>query len=308
MLSKLFNSREFEALAKKSYFIRWLYAARKLHWELNAGRSPVYLDYPVNPIPRYGYGKPSHKLIYELLKKNTSKYKETMEEFTSYKEQLRNIAIEKPINSFEPYWKNGYIGNMESVSLYCFPSLLNSKLYVEIGSGNSTKFVRKSIQQNNLKTKIISIDPHPRVEINDLCDKAIRQPLEDIDVALFEDLSSGDILMIDGSHRGFQNSDVTVFFLEILPILKPGVMIYIDDIYWPYDYPMQWRNRYYSEQYLLGVLLLADNSRYEVILPCKFISTDQFFSRIVASFWSVIDIPGVRGCGDNGFWLSVKGH
>ncbi|QBQ54504.1 class I SAM-dependent methyltransferase [Nitrosococcus wardiae] len=307
MFSKLFNSRAFKRLSEKSNFIQWLYAARQLRWELNAGQYPIYIDYPINPMPRYGHGNPPHKLLYELLKNNSLKYEETINKFALYREYLCSISMEQPINSFEPFWRNGWIGGIEAAALYCFPCLLDSKLYIEIGSGNSTKFVRKAIQQNNLKTKIVSVDPHPRAEIDSLCDEVLRKPLEDIDITLFNYLNSGDILMIDGSHRCFQNSDVTVFFLEILPILKPGVLVYIDDIYLPYDYPLKWRCRYYSEQYLLGTLLLADSGRYEVILPCKFISNDEYLSSHVDSFWDKIGLPKGIGCG-NGFWFAVKTH
>jgi len=45
----------------------------------------------------------------------------------------------------------------------------------------------------------------------------------------------------------FQNSDATVFFLDVLPRLKPGVVVHVHDIFWPFDYPSIWRARYYSE-------------------------------------------------------------
>jgi hypothetical protein len=307
MLGPIFDSPEFKALAEKSALIRWLYAARHLRWEFAPYKYRIYLDYPVNPTPRYGYGKPLHGLIYELLDKNRSKYEETINTFVPYGEQLRSISIAKPADPTEPFWKNGWVEDLDPVSLYCFPSLLNSKLYLEIGSGNSTKFVRKSIQQNNLKTRIVSIDPHPRAEIDALCDELIRRPLEETDPLLFDELGAGDILMIDNSHRCFQNSDVTVVFLEILPRLKPGVLIYIDDVYWPCDYPPGWKYRYYSEQYLLAVLLLADTSRYEVILPCQFVANNAHLAGVIDTFWDQIRLKDVRGFG-NGFWMVVKPH
>ena len=36
-----------------------------------------------------------------------------------------------------------------------------------------------------------------------------------------------------GSHRVFQNSDVTAFFLDVLPRLKPGILVHIHDIFCP---------------------------------------------------------------------------
>ena len=80
----------------------------------------------------------------------------------------------------------------------------------------------------------------------------MRQPLEAVDASEFGALTAGDVVFFDGSHRVFQNSDVTVFFLEILPALPPGVLVQIHDIFWPVDYPPAWADRYYSEQYMAG--------------------------------------------------------
>lgn len=307
MFGRFFDLQAIKLLSRKSNFLRWLYAARELRLKLNSGCHPIYLDYPVNPVPRYGYGKPVHKKLYEKLKKNSSQYEETIKKFSFYSDKLSRISINETIPSAEPFWKNRYIEGLDPVTLYCFPSLLNSKLYIEIGSGNSTKFVRRAIHDNNLKTKIISIDPQPRREIDSICDEVIRQPLEDVNITLFDDLNSDDILMIDNSHRCFQNSDVTTVFLEILPRLKPGTLIYIDDIYLPSDYPPEWKFRYYSEQYLLAVLLLADVNRYDVILPCTFIAHDEYLKRVVDSLWDEIGLPEARGYG-NGFWMVVRSY
>ena len=93
-------------------------------------------------------------------------------------------------------------------------------------------------------------------------------------------------------------------FLEILPRLKSGVFVYIDDIYLPYDYPPIWRNRYYSEQYLLAtVLLYACPSHYEIMLPCVFIEDDDELSSNMRSLLNDISHPGNAG---NGFWFKTK--
>ena len=59
------------------------------------------------------------------------------------------------------------------------------KIYCEIGSGNSTKFARKAIDFFNLKTEIISIDPYPRAEIDNLADVIIRKGLEEVEINFF---------------------------------------------------------------------------------------------------------------------------
>ncbi|MCY7410548.1 MAG: class I SAM-dependent methyltransferase [Chitinophagales bacterium] len=112
------------------------------------------------------------------------------------------------------------------------------KIYVEIGSGNSTMVARKAIEDHQLKTKIISIDPYPRASIDNLADTLIRKPIENLsDYNFIDELNENDILFIDNSHRSLPNSNVTVCFLEIIPRIKKGVLIHIHDIYLPYDYP-----------------------------------------------------------------------
>jgi hypothetical protein len=299
------SARAFRVLADRAPWIRRLRIAQRVFSDLRAGKHPISLDYPVHPAPRYGHGKPPHGLIYAALAEQASRYEQTISDFIPYGEQLRAIPLDRPEDPRDPFWKNGWVESLDAVSLYCVPCVYGSKRYVEIGSGNSTKFVNRAIRRNNLRTKIVSIDPHPRAEIDTLCDEVIRRPLEDMDLGVFDTLGAGDILMIDNSHRCFQNSDVTVVFLEVLPRLKPGVLIYIDDIYLPSDYPPEWGFRYYSEQYLLAVLLLADSHRYEVVLPCQFLATHARLTRVVEAFWDQVGLRTVGGIG-NGFWMVVR--
>lgn len=88
---------------------------------------------------------------------------------------------------------------------------------------------------------------------------------------IFEDLGPGDMLFVDNSHRCLPNSDVTVFFMDILPRLKPGVFIHLHDICLPWDYPVAVAQDAYSEQYLLATALLM-RKRSKTILPNHFVS------------------------------------
>src|SRR5262249_2165090 len=171
---------------------------------------PIYLDYPVRPLPRYGWGAIPHPLLYSLIDNNRDTYASFIGKFASYKNCLQLIPQENPQDASSPYWHNLWVEGIDAVSLYAFPHVFKSNLYIEIGSGNSTKFVRRSICDNELQTQMISIDPQPRAEIDSLCDSLIRSSLEQVNVTVFDQLQSGDILMIDNSHRCFQNSSVTV--------------------------------------------------------------------------------------------------
>jgi hypothetical protein len=56
----------------------------------------------------------------------------------------------------------------------------------------------------------------------------------------FTALDSNDVLFIDSSHVSKIGSDVNYIFFEVLPALKPGVMVHFHDVFWPFEYPKQW--------------------------------------------------------------------
>ena len=145
----------------------------------------------------------------------------------------------------------------------------------------STCFARQAITDMNLATRIVSIDPEPRGEIDAICDTVIRDSLESCDLTIFGELESGDILFLDGSHRVFMNSDVTVFFIDILPRLAPGVIIHVHDVCLPYDYPEYFKHWYWSEQYMLAVYMIASRDRINPLFPTFFICNDGRFTDLL---------------------------
>jgi len=265
----------------------------------------IILDYPVNPQPRYGYGKPVHPRLNEIINRNRNQYQEYLSNFLQYKNDFISIPkYQTAVEFAEPAWINGWLPGLDAVAVYGFLCLHNPRRYFEIGSGNSTKFARKAINKHHLKTKITSFDPHPRAEIDAICDTVVRQPVEEVDLAIFDELEAGDILFIDHSHRSFMNSDATVVFLEILPRLKPGVLVEFHDILLPFDYPPEWKQRFYNEQYLLAAYLLAEGNKFEIILPNFFISRDGELSKVLSPLWADPRLNGVETHGGS-FWIRV---
>jgi hypothetical protein len=102
-------------------------------------------------------------------------------------------------------------------------------------------------------------------------------------------------MVVPATHRVFTNSDVTVFLLEVLPQLKPGILVHMHDIILPCDYPPAWNNRFYSEQYVLGAMLLCGVPPFQTVLPNYFVCTDPSLSeqarRIFQTRTSGRDIP-----------------
>lgn len=265
----------------------------------------IILDYPIKSKQRYKDGNKTFKVLYGTINRDRGTYIKYLNTFLSYKNKFINIPKTLDNISVEPVWYNNFLPGLDAVALYCFICLHKPNKIFEIGSGNSTKFARKAIKDNNLETKITSFDPCPRLEIDSICDEVVRMPIEDVELSVFEKLEKNDILFVDCSHRVFMNSDATVIYLEILPILKSGVIVEFHDIFLPFDYPEVWKERYYSEQYLLAAYLLSENRRFEIMLPNQFIARDKELSDILNPLW---EHPQLKGVEKNGvsLWVQIK--
>jgi hypothetical protein len=57
--------------------------------------------------------------------------------------------------------------------LYSFIVDRRPERYVEVGSGHSTRFARRAINDAQTGTRITSIDPAPRAEVEPLCEMCI---------------------------------------------------------------------------------------------------------------------------------------
>ena len=247
-----------------------------------------------------------NKKINEKLSLFRQNYKNFINGLGAIGEFFAKILIEEPSGQGQgsvPFWSNTYMPPGDAIALCGFLVKYNPVIYMEIGSGNSTKFARRVISHFNLRTKIISIDPYPRAEIDTLCDEVVRAPAQMVPVSAFQSLRKDNILFIDGSHRCLQNSDVTYMFMEVLPAIQPGVILHFHDIFWPYDYPSEWTHRLYSEQYLLGALLLF-GSGYEILYSSQFVTLD---SGLRSEFEAVLRpfLPDRCGCGGGSLWMKL---
>lgn len=267
----------------------------------------LFIDYPVDFKPRYGHGKPANPFLNEIIDRNRNEYKELLSSFLVHKEVFHSINTkDKETHEDEPVWNNGFFPGLDIVALYSILAKYNPKKYVEIGSGNSTMVARKSIKDNHLITQVTSIDPFPRASIDKLADKVVRLPLENLkDYSFIDDLNENDILFIDNSHRSLPNSDVTVCFLELIPRLKSGVIVHVHDVYLPYDYPQFMCERFYSEQYLLATLILANPEKYHTLMPNYFVSEDDELKKIIEPIWNHPGLSSVERHGGS-FWFVVR--
>lgn len=287
--------------------LRWLERRPVLHGMVLTTlglRRPIFIDYPVHPQPRFGHGRPAHPRLTALLERGRDRYDSRLRQFLAHDELLATIPLRAELNGTAPFWLNGWLPPLDALALYGTLAADNPRRYVEIGSGNSTKFARQAVRDHGLRTEIISIDPAPRAHIDALCDRVIRSPLEQADLSVFADLGAGDVVFFDGSHRASMGSDVNVFFFELLPQLPPGVGVQIHDILLPADYPPEWRWRHYNEQYLLAAFLLADSGDWTVELPNAFIHADAQLRELATPLWEKIGLT--EHFLPASFWLRIN--
>ncbi len=268
------------------------------------GRSEISIkDYKYKPRVRQYESTRGGRQIISLLESNIGEYHAALHDIAAFRDDFSCIKVTGDWTSEEPLWANDWLPGLDSMYLYTLIRKKQPRIYFEVGSGNSTKFVRKAIKDGHLSTKIVSVDPSPRAEVDNICDIVIRKPFEDIDESVYLDmLTAGDVVFIDNSHRSFQSSDVTVFFTEMLPALPAGIIYGIHDIFIPFDYPQLFLPRCYNEQYLLLAYLLGGHGGDEVIFPGMYVSEGAAFSRSISEIFDSSPFQDIQRAA-GAFWM-----
>jgi Methyltransferase domain len=161
---------------------------------------------------------------------------------------------------------NGSFEAGDAEYLYQLLRLKKPRRLFEIGSGHSTLIARRALLKNRdagAECKHLCIEPFEAPWLERTGVITLRQRLEEVDRTLFEELEENDVLFIDSSHIIRPQGDVLTEYLEILPLLSPGVIVHVHDIFSPRDYPREWvveRMRLWNEQYLLEAFLTGNDS------------------------------------------------
>ena len=175
--------------------------------------------------------------------------------------------------------RNGAFLSVDAEVFHCMIRHFRPRRIIEVGSGSTTYLAARACllnkEKNNLTTELHAIDPFP----NEVVKKGfpgltslIQKPVEWIAVDFFSQLEANDIFFIDSSHVAGIGSDVNYEFLEIIPRLKPGVIIHVHDIFLPAEYPRKWifEDRFFwTEQYILQAFL-SFNPAFEVLWGSSF--------------------------------------
>jgi len=167
---------------------------------------------------------------------------------------------------------NGSFESGDAEFLYQLIRARKPRRLFEVGSGNSTLIAREALARNSQEDpeyscKHLCIEPYEAPWLESTGVIVLRQRVEVVDPALFLELEENDLLFIDSSHVIRPQGDVLSEYLQILPTLRPGVIVHIHDIFSPRDYPSEWvkeRMLFWNEQYLLEAFL-TENTSWRVI-------------------------------------------
>ena len=261
---------------------------------------------PADPSrPRWGHGRPPHARLDEIIGRYRARYRTSIEIVLGYSDELRSIdRIDAPPG--QPQWSNAWIPALDGACLYAFTRAHAPRRYVEVGSGNSTLFVHRARVDGGLGTQIISIDPEPRADVDAICDRVVRAPLETTDLSVFQELGAGDMVFVDNSHRVLMNSDVAAFFMDVLPELPSGVLVGIHDILLPSDYFPEWADAHLSEQYLLAAYLLGGGAGAEPYMAAFYVSSHAELCGLLEPLWRSACFTGIETRGW-AFWFHTDG-
>ena len=243
-------------------------------------------EYPLDVRSRYGYTHPVHPELAALLEAQRDAYADRLRGFREHIPALARIPA-RETEAGEPWWVNVWFSGLDAVALYCLLVERNPRVFLEVGSGCSTRFARRAIRDHKLRTHIVSVDPHPRHDVAMVSDEVIRMPFEAVPPARLPTIGDEDIFFFDGSHYIFSNTDTVIATLESLPRSGSGTLLHYHDIFLPWDYPPEWRERHYAEQFVLAAYLLGD-SLVDVVLPGMVCTRDAELHGILEPLWATL--------------------
>ena len=205
-----------------------------------------------------------------------------------------------------PRWGQDWFPRLDAAVAYAMVRPRKPPRIVEVGSGHSTRFMVRAIEDGRLATRLTAIDPAPRAWIGDLRDgggpimlhrcPVQRTPFED-----FGALGPGDILFIDSSHILMPGSDVDFLMNAVLPGLPAGVLVHVHDCFLPDPYPADWAWRGYNEQLAWAPLLVGGGWR--VLFASRFVST-RMRDAVAASIAG--SLPLCEGALESSLWLEKR--
>lgn len=192
---------------------------------------------------------------------NVPEYPHVRDQFDRLQDRFREFLAEMDSNELffkridkeetGPSFDSRFLSALDACVVYTGISSFKPRRVLEVGSGNTTHFIARAIEDHALDTQVTCIDPNPRREIARLDVTFERRVLKRSDVDRMADLEAGDVLFIDSSHFMQQGFDVDILFNRGFPALRKGVIVHVHDVFLPYGYPKGWEWLRFNEQLAL---------------------------------------------------------
>ncbi|MGH6931816.1 MAG: class I SAM-dependent methyltransferase [Dongiaceae bacterium] len=240
----------------------------------------------------------SYPTIAELLNRRTAAFIEFIRKLDDYATPFASIGQAPPP---EPRWTQDWFPRLDGAAAYAMIRQRRPARIIEVGSGHSTRFMARAIEDGRLATKLIAIDPAPRASLAGLPIEWLSMPVPAIGRAPFQSLAAGDLLFIDSSHVLMPGTDVDFLLNDIVPRLPVGALLHFHDIFLPDDYPSQWRWRGYSEQ--LGVATLLNSGQWQVLFASHYAAT-RLADHVATSVAGWLPLPS--GAFESSLWLERR--
>lgn len=169
---------------------------------------------------------------------------------------------------------NHYFDHGDAIALYCMLRYFVPRRVIEVGSGYSSALMLDTSERFlGRAVHFTFIEPDPvrllalATDYDKMSYELVARKVQDVPLGSFDRLQPNDFLFIDSSHVTKAGSDVNYLMFKVLPRLKPGVIVHIHDVFWPFEYPLEWlrEGRAWNETYLVRAFLQY-NSAFKVLL------------------------------------------
>ncbi len=196
----------------------------------------------------------------------------------------------------EPRWRQDWFPRLDAAAAYTLVRSAPPKRVIEVGSGHSTRFLARALEDAGAASDHLCIDPAPRAALLDLSVTWRNEVLTEDHLPLFAELEAGDVAIFDSSHILAEGSDVDIQLNRVLPALKPGVLVHIHDVFLPDPYPADWKWRGYAEQSGLGGWIAGKGA--EIVFSSRYAAT-----RMGAEERPAIEALPTTGAPSSSLWL-----
>lgn len=200
-----------------------------------------------------------------------------------------------------PRFRQDWFPRLDAAAAYALVRARRPASVVEIGCGHSTRWFARAVADGGLATRLIAIDPRPRATLAGLPVTFLRKTLQKAGPGPFAELTSGDILSLDGSHVLMPGTDVDIVLNRLMPELPAGVLVHLHDIFLPDPYPVRWLRRGYNEQQAVAPLL--SGAGWRILWSSHWTATRMAdrLSRSVAA-----GLPLLPGAFEASLWLEKR--